>query len=348
MISWVALPRSTILARHSVLGYDVSGGLGISGELNQLGDSDSEVAVAVDPWAPTPAISASIFLHVAGFAVLAADPALWSWVAAAIFGNHVILGASGMLPKSQLLGRNLIRLPEQCAHQGQVALTFDDGPDPAVTPRVLDLLDRHGAKASFFCIGRRAAAHPEIVHEIHARGHSVENHSWRHTNAFALLGLDSLRQEVVRTQILIKSITGRSPQFFRAPVGLRNPLLDPVLARSGLRYAGWTRRGFDTVRSEPERILHRLIRGLTAGDLLVLHDRIAAKTSAGQPVVLAVLALLLDRLAARGLRSISLPMAFGQRPNSRTLPEAFRPMQSTYPEAVFGREVRASVQRNNA
>src|SRR5579864_7928286 len=133
MISWVALPRSTILARHSVLGYDVSGGLGISGELNQLGDSDSEVAVAVDPWAPTPAISASIFLHVAGFAVLA---------------------ASGMLPKSQLLGRNLIRLPEQCAHQGQVALTFDDGSKPAVTPRVLDLLDRHGAKASFFCIGQ--------------------------------------------------------------------------------------------------------------------------------------------------------------------------------------------------
>lgn len=220
-----------------------------------------------------------------------------------------------------------MRLPEHCVRQGQVALTFDDGPDPAVTPRVLDLLDRHRAKASFFCVGRKAAAHPEIVHEIHARGHSVENHSWRHSNVFALLGLGGLRQEIARTQDVITSITGRPPQFFRAPMGIRSPLLDPVLSRSGLRYVGWTRRGFDTVRRDSERILRRLTRGLTAGDLLVLHDRTAAATSAQQPAVIAVLGLLLDELAARGLQSISLPMAFGMRPSSWPRSRAYRPAE---------------------
>lgn len=291
----------------------MGGGWGFSGELDRSArDGDSGNAAGVGSWSPAPVVSASVLLHLAGFAALAADPVLWDWVAAALVGNHAVLGTLGMWPKSQLLGPNLVRLPEHCARRGEIALTFDDGPDPAVTPRVLDLLDRRNARASFFCIGRQAAAYPDIVRDIHARGHSVENHSWRHSNAFALLGLNGLRREVATTQTVIKSITGRSPQFFRAPMGLRNPLLDPVLARAGLRYAGWARRGFDTVRSNPHRILRSLTRGLAPGDLIVLHDRVAAKTSA-QPVVLAVLDLLLDELAARGLRAISLPMALGFR-----------------------------------
>ena len=281
----------------------------IGDALDQPSWDGDTCAIAAGPWLPAPAISASVGLHVAGCAVVAADPALWSWVAAAIFSNQLVLAASGMWPKSQLLGPNLVRLPENSALQGQVALTFDDGPDPAVTPRVLDLLDRHSAKASFFCVGRKAATYPEIVREIHARGHSVENHSWRHSKVFALRGLDGMHREITRTQEVIKSITGRAPQFFRAPMGFRNPLLDPVLARSGLRYVSWTRRGFDTVRSDAGQILRRLTRGLTAGDLLLLHDRTAARMSARPSVVIAVLTLLLDELAVRGLRSISLPMA---------------------------------------
>ena len=92
-------------------------------------------------------------------------------------------------------------------------------------------------------------------------------------------------------------------------MGFRNPLLDPVLARSGLRYVSWTRRGFDTVRSDAGQIVRRLTRGLAAGDLLLLHDRTAARMSARPSVVIAVLTLLLEELAVRGLRSISLPIA---------------------------------------
>ncbi|HEX4172264.1 MAG TPA: polysaccharide deacetylase family protein, partial [Acetobacteraceae bacterium] len=84
--------------------------------------------------------------------------------------NHAALTAFGLLPRSTLLGRNIIRLPAPAVRSRQVALTFDDGPHPTITPQVLDLLDRWDMRASFFCIGARAAAHAPIVREIHRRG----------------------------------------------------------------------------------------------------------------------------------------------------------------------------------
>jgi peptidoglycan/xylan/chitin deacetylase (PgdA/CDA1 family) len=261
-------------------------------------------------WNPAPAIRFSFWFHIAGVLIAMAYPSYWLWVAAVLASNHVLLGLSGMLPKSQLVGANLVRLPEAAARRGQVALTFDDGPDEQVTPQVLDLLDRHGAKASFFCIAEKVAAHPELVRDIVRRGHSVENHSYRHPNAFACYGVPALRREVEAAQKVIGGITGRLPVFFRAPAGLRSPLLDPVMAWTGLRYISWTRRGYDAVRGDPAGVLRRLTRGLAAGDVLLLHDGSAARTRAGQPVVLAVLPELLDRLAARGLKVVSLPTAF--------------------------------------
>jgi peptidoglycan/xylan/chitin deacetylase (PgdA/CDA1 family) len=226
-----------------------------------------------------------------------------------LLGNHVVLGVIGMWPRSRLLGPNLVRLPAAAARRGEVALTFDDGPDPEVTPQVLDLLDNAGAKASFFCLGARAAAHPEIVRDMVRRGHSVENHSQRHPNLFACYGLRALRREIESAQTAIAGITNRPPAFFRAPVGLRSPLLDPVLARTGLRYVSWTRRGYDAVRGDPTGVLRRLTRGLAAGDVLLLHDGSSARTSAGRPVVLQVLPVLLEQLAARGLKAVTLPAA---------------------------------------
>jgi peptidoglycan-N-acetylglucosamine deacetylase len=148
-----------------------------------------------------------------------------------------------MCPRSPILGPNLRRLPQSCVSRGEIAVTFDDGPDPIVTARVLDLLDRYGAKASFFCVGSKAASYPEIVQEIVRRGHSVENHSQRHPAAFAAYGIGRLRRETEAAQETLGAICGRAPAFFRAPMGLRNPLLDPVLSRLGIRYVSWTRRG---------------------------------------------------------------------------------------------------------
>ncbi len=273
-------------------------------------------------WRPAPVIRLSMVLHAAGAIAVAIQPALWPWALGALVGNHLVLIAAVLWPRGRLLGPNLMRLPATAAGRGEVSLTFDDGPDPEVTPRVLELLDRHQAKASFFCIGEKAVAFPETVKEIARRGHSVENHSYCHPRAFAFYGMSRLRREVESTQAVIAGITGRAPGFFRAPAGFRSPLLDPVLAKRGLRYVSWTRRGYDAVRRNPVRVLQRLTRRLIAGDVLLLHDGAQARTDAGEPVVLAVLPALLDQLAARGLKSVSLPTACNDEPAAQTATSA--------------------------
>jgi peptidoglycan/xylan/chitin deacetylase (PgdA/CDA1 family) len=104
-------------------------------------------------------------------------------------------------------------------------------------------------------------------------------------------------------------VTGSAPQFFRAPAGLRNPFLDPVLVRLKLRLASWTRRGFDTVSADADAVMRRLASPLQAGDILLLHDGHAARTRSGRPVILEVLPRLLETLSARQLKSVTLRSA---------------------------------------
>jgi peptidoglycan-N-acetylglucosamine deacetylase len=261
-------------------------------------------------WRPAAVIRASFVLHAAAVVAAVIAPVHWPWALAAVAGNHLFLFGAVFWPRARLLGPNLSRLPAAAVLRNEVCLTFDDGPDPEVTRRVLDLLDRHHAKASFFCVGARAAMFPEIVKEIVRRGHSVENHSQRHSWAFACYGMRGLRREVEEAQQALAAISGRRPSFFRAPVGLRSPLLDPVLAACGLRYVSWTRRGLDGISRDPVQVLRRLTRGIAAGDVLMLHDSARTRTPGGEPVVLAVLPALLEQLAAAGLRSVPLPAAF--------------------------------------
>lgn len=263
------------------------------------------------PWSPAPIAWFSMLLHAAAVASVAAQPALWPWALGAVAANHLLLTAAMLWPRGQLLGVNLVRLPAAAAARGEVSLTFDDGPDPAVTPRVLDLLDRYQAKASFFCVGEKLAAHPEVAKEIVRRGHGIENHSLRHSHAFALYGFSRIGRELASTQAIVSAVSGRVPLFFRAPMGLRSPLLDPVLARCGLRCVSWTRRGLDTVDRNPQRVLRRLAGALEAGDILLLHDGGSARTKSGEPVVLEVLPRLLESIQAKGLRSVTLPAALG-------------------------------------
>ena len=264
------------------------------------------------PWPWPPLLKASAGLHLAA-AGLALAPGGWPWALGALAANHALLTATGLWPRSQGLGPNVTRLPAASAARGEVAITIDDGPDPEVTPAVLDLLDAAGARATFFCIAERAQAAPALLREVVRRGHAVQNHSHAHRHHFSLLGPAALARDVGRAQQVLAELSGRRPHCFRAPAGLRSPLLDPVLHRLGLQLVSWTRRGFDTRVADPAAVLQRLVRGLAAGDILLLHDGHARRAADGRAVVLQVLPALLQRCRDTGLRTVTLDDALPPR-----------------------------------
>lgn len=271
--------------------------------------SDSAVPRRWPAAAYPSAVKASTAWHLLALTGCAALPAAWPWWLAGTALNHGVVTAAGLWPRSSLLGPNWTRLPDLPHNAQAVALTLDDGPDPEVTPRVLDMLDAAGVRATFFCIGERARRHPALVREIVARGHAVENHSQRHAHTFSVSGIGALTREVAVAQQTLADLTGVRPAFFRAPAGLRNLLLEVVLQKFDLRLAAWTRRGFDTRERSPERVTDRLLGGLAARDILLLHDGNPARTAYDQPVVLAVLPRVIAAVQRQGLRFVTLEQA---------------------------------------
>ncbi len=262
-------------------------------------------------WRPAFLIRLSIALHLAALMLVLVEPGQWRWALGGVIANQLVLTLAGLWPRSNWLGSNWTRLPAAAAARNEVAMTIDDGPDPVVTPQVLDILERYAAHATFFCIGDKVARYPDLCRDIVRRGHAVENHSQRHRHSFAFLGYHGFMRELQAGQETLTAITGQRPVFFRAPAGLRNPLLDPVLHRLGLQLASWSVRGFDTRIGDAERIKGKLLGGLRAGAILLLHDGSAARTSAGIPVILEVLPAVLAAAAAAKLNFVTLRQASG-------------------------------------
>ncbi|WP_413436510.1 polysaccharide deacetylase family protein [Sulfuriferula sp. GW1] len=260
-------------------------------------------------WRPTPLIRATLVLHALALLAVLVEPGQWRWALGAVLANHALLTLLGLWPRSHWLGQNWTRLPAAATARNEIALTIDDGPDPVVTPQVLDMLDHYAIQATFFCVGEKAARYPDLCRDIVRRGHAVENHSQHHRHHFALLGRSGFTRELQAAQDTLTTITGQRPLFFRAPAGLRNPFLDPVLARLELRLASWSARGFDTRISDIERVKNKLSRGLHAGAILLVHDGNAAHTSDGVPVILAVLPAVVATAAAANLRFVTLRKA---------------------------------------
>ena len=267
----------------------------------------SASAASSESWPWPLAIRASAAWHVAAIGAGTMVPGAMPWAIGAIALNHALITGAGLTPRSSLLGPNVTRLPEAAGVRRQVAITIDDGPEPEVTPRVLDLLDAHGQRATFFCIAERVLAHPVLAREIVARGHSIQNHTARHRHNFSFLGPRGFAREIARAQEILTETTSQRPTCFRAPAGLRNPFLEPVLHRLGLSLVSWTRRGFDTREGDPAKVMARLDRKLQARYILLLHDGNAARTPLGNPVLLEVLPLLFERLRAERLHAATLP-----------------------------------------
>ena len=265
-------------------------------------------------WQPGPLHWVLAGSHVAAVASIAAQPALWPWAVGAICGSHALNLAFGFAPATTALGPVISELPASAAERSEIALTFDDGPDAEVTPRVLDLLDEAGALATFFCVGARARAHPHIVREVVARGHAVENHAFGHSRAMGLWGVGRLVRDIGEAQKALADITGQAPKFFRAPFGIRTPLTEPALARLGLRCVAWNIRSLDSIDRRAERVAARIHRRLAPGAIVLMHDGIEGRRrrrlmQANAPSVLGSLPLVLATLRERALRSVTLRSA---------------------------------------
>lgn len=225
---------------------------------------------------------------------------LWwrlGWMAGlpTLLALHALLLWGTLSPNARLFGPVLSRLPTQ---ERAVWLTIDDGPSDD-TPALLDLLDAHRARATFFLVGDRAAARPDLVREIARRGHGIGNHSRSHPQAwFWALGPGRMRAEIEGCQQQLRAITGVSPVWFRAVVGHANPFVHAPLRDAGLARAAWSARGFDAVDGDVARVLGRIERGLSPGAIVLLHE--GAAHGRNVEIIVAVL----QRLDALGYRAV--------------------------------------------
>ena len=153
-----------------------------------------------------------------------------------------------------------------------VALTFDDGPHPELTPQLLDILRDNGVRATFYVIGRNVTTHPDIARRIVAEGHEIANHSWSHP-ALTSLGASRLNQEIASTSDAIQRATGRRPTNMRPPYGAINDRVrETILRGHGLDVIMWSCDPLDWKRPGAEVVRQRLVDGATPGGILLAHD----------------------------------------------------------------------------
>ncbi len=189
--------------------------------------------------------------------------------AALLVALFVLIGLGVAIPQMRLFGNFICSGNRK---KKQVALTFDDGPDPRSTPQLLDLLRAEKIPAAFFCIGKRVEKNPGLAARILREGHLVENHSFAHSNFTNFYGRSRLTSELQSAQSAIQNATGRAPKFFRPPVGLSNPNTFRAAQDLNLEVIGWNIRSLDTVIAAPEKIVARIRRGLRPGAIILLHD----------------------------------------------------------------------------
>lgn len=183
----------------------------------------------------------------------------------------------------------------------EVALTYDDGPDPDSTPALLDLLAARGVRATFFCVGDKVRAAPELVRRMRDEGHVLANHSNGHSFWTNLYSTRRMTEEVRAAQGVLEDVSGRRPRFFRPPFGYANHATGGVAAALGLEVVGWDVRSFDTFIADPRRVAERVLARVRPGSVVLLHDG-----GLSPQRVLPATEAILDGLESRGLRPVGL------------------------------------------
>lgn len=246
------------------------------------------VCIGLELWlVPAPYRAGSIVLTIAALSAFLA----WAIVA----------------PSAQFLVRSVCALPSGA---NRVAFTFDDGPDPVTTPKILALLAAHDAHATFFVVGERAEQYPELVARIVREGHAVGSHTFTHSHAFHFGSPAKQRADVQRGIDVVAKITGERPLLFRPPQGLRTPLLrDALASMKDLVCVTWTERGLDAMGRPARAIVHRLEHTVRPGAILTLHDGAGLGGTLDRAPTVEALGTLLDLAKARGLSCVSLAEA---------------------------------------
>src|SRR4051812_45888341 len=189
---------------------------------------------------------------------------------APIFVSHLFLLYATLVANCQWFGP-VLRSFETT--EREVWLTIDDGPSPAHTFTILDLLDRFDARATFFVIGKNAEQYPHLITAILTRGHEIANHTYSHpSGTFWMAGPHRIAREIDLCAELLRAAPDRPARFFRAPVGLKNPFVHPELQSRGLALVGWSVRGLDTIRRDSMDVANRILREAKPGAIVVLHE----------------------------------------------------------------------------
>jgi len=223
-------------------------------------------------------------------------------------------------PRAQLFGRTICRTNSP----RKLAITFDDGPNPAITPKLLDLLDRYNAKATFFLIGKFVRECPELVAETVARGHLVGNHTESHLNLFRLSPMQ-VRVELRLCHDAVSRVAGAPPKWFRPPYGFRNPWVIPAARELGYQTVMWTLIPGDWREKPAEWLIQRMQPimdharksqrngsnppGGGTGDILCLHDGTHRQLNGDRTRTLAALEHWLPRWRDLGLEFVTIAEA---------------------------------------
>ncbi len=239
---------------------------------------------------------------VAGGATVAGHgPGPWI-TGVALLGYVALVTLAVTQPRTRIFGEVLARVPTG------IALTFDDGPHPVFTRKIMDALEARGARGTFFMIGRKMRSHPDVVREIVARGHAVGAHGYTHDRLYALRSYGWLARDAEQEDRVWEEILGRLPVLYRPPIGLMNPRIARLADERDRKIIAWTVRPRDGLAHTTwEKVADRVITGLDHGAIVLLHD--TAENDTREPAALAALPTILDAAARLGLTpgTVSVP-----------------------------------------
>ena len=193
-------------------------------------------------------------------------------------------------------------------HGQRVALTFDDGPDDPFSLQVSAVLDAHGAKGTFFEVGKAIDARPDIARALYADGHLVANHSYHHDY---WRWLDPRYPELDRTEAAFRERLGVCPAFFRPPHGQRTPFMLAHVSSKGMHTVTWDVSAGDWATDDAALVARRILDGVKPGSIILLHDGIDGTVTADRSVLVKALPMILDGLRAKGLTPVRLDELLG-------------------------------------